>query len=47
MHKYYGILYTCATTSGVVLDEVTDAHANTFLLRLAWYISHKVVQGTF
>ena len=39
MHKCYGILYTCATRRGVVLDVVTDAHADTLLLSLTWYIS--------
>ena len=34
MHKCYGILYTCATRRGVVLDVVTDAHADTLLLSL-------------
>ena len=34
MHKCYGILYTCATRRGVVLDIVTDAYADTLLLNL-------------
>ena len=34
MHKCYGILCTCATRRGVVLDVVTDAHADTLLLSL-------------
>ena len=38
MHKCYGILYTCAMTRGVVLDVVTDAHADTLLLSLTRYI---------
>ena len=41
MHKCYGILYTCATTRGVVLDVVTDAHADTLLLSLTRYISRR------
>ena len=41
MHKCYGILYTCATTRGVVLDVVTDAHAGTLLLSLTRYISRR------
>ena len=39
MHKSYDILYTCATIRGVVLDVVTDAHADTLLLSLTRYIS--------
>ena len=39
MHKCYSILYTCATTRGVVLDVVTDPHADTLLLSLTRHIS--------
>ena len=42
MHKCYGILYTCATTRGEVLDVVTDSHADTLLRSLTQYISRRV-----
>ena len=41
IHKYYGILYTCPATRDVVLDVVTDAHADTLFLSLTRYISRR------
>ena len=43
-HKCYDILYTCAIKRRTVWDAITDAHADTLLLSLTQYISHRVCQ---
>ena len=41
MYICYDILYRCLTTRGVILDVLTDAHADTLLLSLTIYISRR------
>ena len=41
LFKCYVVLYTCATTRGVVLDLVLDASAKTFVNSLKKFISRR------
>ena len=41
MYKCYIVIYTCASTRGVVLDLVPDASAETFINSLAKFISRR------
>jgi len=39
--KCYGVIYTCATSRGVIIDLVPDANAESFILSLSRFISRR------
>ena len=41
MFKCYIVIYSCASTSGVILDLVRDASADTFVNSLSKFISRR------
>ena len=42
--KYYIVIYTCASTRGVILDVVPDGSAETFINSLKKFISRRGCQ---
>ena len=41
MYKFYIVIYTCASTRGVILDSVPDSSAEIFMNSLAKFISRR------